>query len=203
MKKLMLTVLLLAGALTVQAQTDQGSLMVGGGLSFSSSTSKFGTTTSDPVTSFSITPRIGYFIADRFVAGLQLGYSTSNYNLFDDDENEEGNTRALAIGPYVRYFVPFGEDKFAFYVQGDFLYGTARFKPEGSSTDPDPIKTITAGISPGFTFFPAEKLGIDLQLSGFQFRNSSIGEGNTKISSTDISFGIESLSPSIGVNLFF
>ncbi len=198
----MLVVLLFAGVLTAQAQTDQGSLMVGGGLSFSSSTFKSGTTTSDPVTSFSITPRVGYFIADRFVAGLQLGYSTANYNLFDDDE-DEGNTRALSIGPYVRYFVPFGEDKFAFYVQGDFLYGTARFKPEGTSTDPDPIQTINVGISPGFTFFPAEKLGIDLQLSGFQFENSSIGDGNTKSSSTDISFGIESLSPSIGVNLFF
>ncbi len=110
MKKLFLiAAFLFAGFAGANAQTEKGTVLLGGGLSFQ---------TSDGMSMFSATPNIGFFVANNIATGAQL-------NLFTGD----GYT-AWAIGPFLRgYFA--GSDKGKLFAQGGVNVGGA----DGSDTE--------------------------------------------------------------------
>lgn len=86
MKKI-LSLLLLLSATYSFGQTEQGSVLLGGGLSLR---------TGENTSQFSFNPTVGYFFADNFTFGGELSFSS----------NKQGNVRntSFGIGPFARYY---------------------------------------------------------------------------------------------------
>jgi len=106
---------------TIQAQTEKGKTLVaissalgiGGnanGFAFSSNKTKSDNFNSDPVkvTSFNLSPRVGYFVANNFALGAEVfyGYSRQDEFLFQGDILfDEVKTSTIGAGPFARYYI--------------------------------------------------------------------------------------------------
>jgi hypothetical protein len=103
--KYSLSLLLATIIFYAQAQTQKGSFLISGGLSYShtKNTSNF----SSVFNSLYITPRAGYFIRDRFAVGLSLPlvFSKAKYDS-PSVSPAKRVSRSLGVGPFVRYYIP-------------------------------------------------------------------------------------------------
>ena len=97
MKKVILVAtILVAGFTSANAQTEKGTVLLGGNISFQ---------TSDGENLFSASPNVGVFVAKNIAVGIRGSIATS-----------EGFT-AWSVGPFVRgYFA--GSDKGKFFAEG-------------------------------------------------------------------------------------
>ncbi len=174
---LFITSMLFCFSFSVSAQTEQGSKFIGG--SFQISTNTY-SGTDDVNTSFTLEPKFGYFIKDRWAIGSGLGLSITS----------DGDTDVtFTISPFTRYYIPLIEEKF-------FAVGEAGLNVGfGSDT------SFGIYAAPGFAFFPTERWSIELafELLSFNITNPD-GDNNT---TTSFSFGTNTYSPSLGVNFFF
>ena len=105
MKKFLLLFIVVMDLTTakLQAQTEKGNLMLGGGFSLQ---------VSDGNTVAVFNPNLGYFILNNVAVGAQFALIAT-----------DGNT-AWALGPYIRgYFL--GSTKGKFFAQGGFNIGGA------------------------------------------------------------------------------
>ena len=97
MKKLFSTLLtLLVISLSTVSAQQKGDIYVGGNLGFGVS-SVILEGESATAAEFTVQPNVGYFVADKFMVGLGLGYSVTG---------GDGATHILAVGPKLSYFVP-------------------------------------------------------------------------------------------------
>lgn len=123
MKKYIFTLTLMALSAGVFAQFNQGTKMVGGTVSFSSTTAKekFDNTTRKyaTYTSFSVAPQFGYFVADRFAIGAALDFDIDNDKSKTNDRNITYTT--IQIAPFVRYYLPVNV-----FFEGQFGVGTTK-----------------------------------------------------------------------------
>jgi hypothetical protein len=123
MKKHIFTLLLSVISMAAFAQFNQGTKMVGGTVSFSSTTTKgkWDNTTRklETTTNFSMAPQFGYFVIDRLALGAALDFSLSNYKSKTDEEDVSYTT--IQIAPFVRYYLPAGV-----FFEGQFGVGTSK-----------------------------------------------------------------------------
>jgi len=208
MKKVNLTlVFIFAAIVSGFAQTSAGTLFFGGGLGFSSSTSKTtssvgGTTITEdgPKSSqFSIVPGVGYFVADKLAVGLDLSFSVSSKKL-PDESNPNDYTKisgnVIGINPYVRKFFMLS-DNFGFTGTFGVGVGLGSYKIEIQSgnttvtTDDSKITILEVGITPGIVFFPTNKVGLEANFGfiGFGSTTTKTEQGNNEIKETETSFG--------------
>ncbi|WP_127123745.1 outer membrane beta-barrel protein [Chryseotalea sanaruensis] len=158
------------------AQTTSGTIALGGGFRF---------TSNDPGTSsFSLSGSGGYFLKDNLMVGLDLSYSSAN----------DGDNTSLGLGPFIRYYKFIADDKFAFTVDGGFVFS--------SDKDVDPVtgtevssSTFGLGVAPGFAYFFSPKWSLDFTLPGISYISYE-GGGST------ISIGASTFSPSLGFRYF-
>jgi hypothetical protein len=107
------------------SQLTKGNWMVGGSGNFSTSsyTLAFYQTKS---TTLSISPTIGYFIADRFPIGLRVilsNYNASDYNTTNGTTGQANNF-GISAGPFVRYYFFRQVDRpVNVFVEGNYSYG--------------------------------------------------------------------------------
>lgn len=104
MKKILFSlIILIATAITTNAQTDKGDWLVGGNLTLN--------TTSDN-SQFTFIPSAGFFFADGFAAGAELIFITSKL----------GNTKrnGIGVGPFARYYFSLKEPAFKPLIQAGF-----------------------------------------------------------------------------------
>ncbi len=180
MKKLLLGMLLLVSA-ALSAQTMSGNWMVGGDAGFNSSTPKVElngvSATGDAVSTITIDPNIGYFIADNLAVGVNLSYKSVTKNGSD-----------LGVGPFVRYyFVNLGESA--------KLFAHARF--DFGSHSPDTGSSVSStewGIGVGLAWFLNKNVALEGKV---EYANHAVAEQTDpqsgfklKASNTDISFKI-------------
>lgn len=153
----------MAFALAANAQTSRGNFLIGGSMSFLQSHSDVelppnAVTLIAPNTTFSLSPTVGYFVANNFLVGLETSVSLG----FKPGEKDV-NTRSLTIGPIIRYYFPFG--KFAVFpeIGGGFNKSHAQYKVTGTSSNPTPVdsKTTTYRAGAGVTWFAAPNIGIE------------------------------------------
>ncbi len=192
-------------AWAANAQTDQGRLFVNGALSVSSQSVE--RDDDERRSDFTFAPAVGYFIADRFALGLGLNLSTSR------SEDTNGNTRVVSstsgfsIAPFARYYVPTANEKFQFFAQGTFAFGSNRNRvrtetPNSTVTvDGNPTRTLDFSISPGFAYFPSDHWALELRFRGF-YINSVNPDGNDN-NRTEVGLNVNSLAPSLGLSYFF
>jgi Outer membrane protein beta-barrel domain len=113
MKKIIVSLsLLFITVISVNAQTTKGDWLVGGNLSFNTTTNN---------SSFTLAPAAGYFFANNFTAGSEVILSFGKFG----DEKES----AIGAGPFARYYFELKDPKFKPLVHTSFtvLSATTKF----------------------------------------------------------------------------
>jgi len=107
MKKTLASLLLFSWSLTLFAQTDKGSFLIGGNGSISLNKTDYNPTESKTA-SFSISPVAGYFFINNFCTGLGLPLSSSWSKVYDSNGDEDYKARqaSYSVSPFVRYYFP-------------------------------------------------------------------------------------------------
>jgi hypothetical protein len=127
MKKLtLLSLLFTLTCLSLHAQVlNRGNFMLGSTVGFSTAESRVSSGGTDHKGSsarqINIAPSIGYFVFDKLAAGLGADYSLNTVNNAIEEKTESSN---LLFGPFVRYYIPLGEDV-AFFWVGNFGFGNS------------------------------------------------------------------------------
>lgn len=124
MKKIWILIFLSTFSSWVMAQTEKGNMLVGVGttlglgqsdglmgLAFTSSELELadGTTVEDKLTSFFLSTKGGFFLVDRFAAGLELAVSSSSGTTETSGIKIESDFSFLGVGPFARYYFPSGK----------------------------------------------------------------------------------------------
>ncbi|MBT1686554.1 outer membrane beta-barrel protein [Dawidia soli] len=197
MKKLFAICIFAAGITGyAQAQTTAGNMLLGGGIGYNSQKQETG---GDDATNntFSFTPSFGYFVADDFAVGLNLEFSSSNRENWDDFGGEYKVTEFL-FEPFARYYMFTPNEKFAFFAEGALGFGSQKVDPDGG----DELKAsmFRFRVSPGFAYFISDKWSLDFQLSGISYTsydpNTDSDFDDDKQS--EFVFGVDSFNPSLG-----
>lgn len=205
MKKLLLSFALLGGVVfTSQAQTDKGDFMLGGNVSFN--TIKSDASGAKSSYDLSIVPNIGYFVDDNIAVGTGIGYQTARL----DEASEFGKTEAFVIAPFGRYYTPITNNfKFFGQLSVPMAFGNVKEIDENLETGSKTGSSTSIGValSPGFAYFPSNKIGIEFAINGLSYNNYSVedGDGNSiKGAGYDsFSFGADFFAPSLGIQFYF
>ncbi len=184
MKKLFLGFFVIL-ALGLNAQIEQGKLMVGGTFSFSTQSGKQTAPISvdiDKQLDFTLMPQAGYALAENLVVGLGIGYQYSkttlvdNINLAGKTYDQENSAGLFAIDPFARYYKQTGDKAFAF-AELELPIGMGSqnsLRPNANGTgveDADPIGLFMFGVNLGigFNYFLNDNCAIEAKWAGLQY----------------------------------
>lgn len=202
MNKLISTLTFVALSICAKAQTEKGTVYLGGSVAFSRSTSNQNTSSSVNSQVF-LSPTVGVFVAKNFSIGFspQYLYSKSSYNSLYYNGNgystnvSKNETNLLGGGIDLRYYfaiVP----KLYFFPQLSANYRVSVGKSEVDT------KVINAGLSPNLTFFATQKLAFNLSY-GALFYNHQTDKSRT-IDNKNESFGLSiNQGTALGINYYF
>ncbi len=192
MKNIFLPLVLACLCLSLHAQTDQGSMLVGGsaGLDYT-------VQSDDKVFNASLSPQGGYFVIDNFAVGLRipmgLQNSTSRSSPSPDSEIETRTlTYRVGIGPFVRYY--FGKSAIRPFINGgaDYQYSRTREKDNASTgviIQRQDSYSIFGGV--GMAYFISQFVGLESQLGYTYFRSDQLN----KYSSLGLTVGLQIYIP--------
>ena len=123
MKKTILLLACLSWIGFSYAQTVSGTKAVGGGFNYSSVTAPGYEGDDGTESTFGVIPSLGYFVADKFMVGVNIGYTSSKsegMNFYDS------KSTGFAVGPFARYYIHTSNESFAFYGQASVLFGSGK-----------------------------------------------------------------------------
>jgi long-subunit fatty acid transport protein len=136
------------------AQTEQGLMLVGGSLGFSTTTQEtmYGGQSygEQKITTFEVTPRFGYFVTDALAVGLGLELTSSTIKYEGSDSKQKESS--TAISPFVRYYLPMG-----LFGQGEVGFGSAKYEGEGEYK----AKLFQWGVGVGYAIFLNDNVAIE------------------------------------------
>ncbi len=202
MKKLMLVgTVALFGAMN--AQMEKGSWIVSGktGIDFNSSTSKYtaeGNSIDGPkVSTFTITPSVGYFVISNLAIGVDLGFNSTkttfkNSTLGVDYTDE---TSTFTVLPNATYYFPTAS-KVRPYLGAGVGYGSLTGYNEITDTD-DTTGGLLWGVKGGLVYLVNSNIGLDLG-AGYNSFTVKQTEQNVELKTVANTFGV-----SAGVSIFF
>lgn len=117
MKKSLLVALLTLTVSATYAQIYQGQWMVGGNAAFSSA--KYGDVSGTKVTTFNISPDVGYFFINNFAGGIRLSFTSEKL------ENAGDASTNFVAGPFLRYYFLPAAQKVNIFLDGSYGFGSA------------------------------------------------------------------------------
>lgn len=177
MKQLFFSLSLLLVAMSLQAQDelniDKGTLIVGGEVSFTSTSGDGFESTN----ALNLTPEVGYFISNGFALTLGVNLSRSG--------NDRSNFTSYLIQPGIRAYLYQG-----LFATANIGVGGARFSVDAI---PDPIVTNTNlfewGASIGYSFFLNKSIAVEPALFFTSQRQSGDNIPTTTGNTTGLSVG--------------
>ena len=190
---------LLAGAIALfglaNAQMTKGDWVVSGntGAGFNSMTTTYkaeGQSEDGPkVSTFSVTPSVGYFVMDKLAVGIDLGYTTSTTKY----DGLKATVSSFAVMPTATYYFVNGSKIVPYLGAG---IGYASVKNSGSVDFMDfsgEDSTTTDGLAwkvrGGVTYMATQSLGINLGVAFDQFSNKETYD-NIDVKSNVNTFGV-------------
>jgi hypothetical protein len=187
MKTIIISILTLFSTLTF-AQLQKGKLLLSGALDVADSK-----TTDSPsfiyeskTTQININLKIGIFLSDKSVLGLEPGYNYSKQIISDPQSGNQliqtSNTRknASSISVFYRHYFPVGE-KVSFFIHNRIGFGFGKNTSsylifDGSQgqvinmTQKADVTSGTASINPGIAFFITPKLSIEANVLTLRYQ---------------------------------
>jgi outer membrane protein len=163
---------LLAGALIIalglNAQVEQGKILIGGSsnLRFSSNTMSsevVGVEDSDSqlkTSEFSFEPQVGYFVIDGLAVGIDLSYISSKSKWGDMDWSDPST--ALGIGLFGKYYV--GDTNIKPFAQANIGFMSISYGDD----DTDKYSGLAFGGVLGAAYFINEYVGLEMGI-GYAF----------------------------------
>lgn len=173
MKKILLSVAVLAFGYTAQAQENtfgfqEGDVIIEGNLGFSSKNDK---NTEVKENSFNFNPKAGLFVSEKFAVGLELNLHNEKKTetVANVDNVTKGNS--FYAGAFARYyFLDLGE-RFKTYTELGLGFSSAQDKINDVKS---PKHTgFGAGLGLGVNYFVTPKMAINFGLSDILSFNSS------------------------------
>ncbi|GAA4166380.1 hypothetical protein GCM10022217_40050 [Chryseobacterium ginsenosidimutans] len=194
--------LLLAGAIALfglsNAQMTKGDWVISGntGLGFNATSSKIkanGQSEDGPkISSFSVTPSVGYFVIDGLAVGIDLGFDSRTTK----QDGDKVTVSTFSVMPTATYYFQTGSKFFPF-VGAGVGYASSKTKYSLSNSIMDPIlfegDSTTDGLAwkakAGVTYMATQSLGINLGVGFDQFYNKDTYFG-TEVKTTTSNFGV-------------
>ena len=181
----------------VAAQTDQGTVMVGGSISLSldKQESKIGNQSfqdNGDINAFSVTPSVGYFFVDGLVGGLGLNYQRLHREF---ENNDESTRNLLSVEPFLRYYFDNG-----IFGMANVGYGWGTSKNTGNNfpeTATD-LRLFNWQVGVGYAIFLNDHIAIEPLVSYRSEDFTSKGEN----SSPDVTLRESGLIIGAGFNIF-
>lgn len=208
MRKPVVTLIFCLMAAVAMAQTTKGTISLGGALGIETDKEEGFNTDAGPYEIKSTTvffmPSVGFFLADGMELGLNLGFSSTKQKIVPED-GDTFNYPTLSetvIGPYFKYYMFTTNEKFAFTVNASLLFGMSKSSPD----EGDDLKgsSLQLTVSPGFTYFFTNKIGLDFEVQGIGFRseNANTDSDAENDKSTSFIFGVSSFNPTLGFKYY-
>ncbi len=175
MKNTLLPLVLFCLCLSLHAQTDQGSMLVGGsaGLDYT-------VQSNNKVFNASLSPQGGYFVVDNFAVGLRIPLglqSISSKAAASSGSEIESNTLTyrVGIGPFARYY--FGKSAIRPFVNAGADYQFSRTREKDSFSEQRRVQredsySIFGGA--GMAYFLSTFVGLETQLGYTYFRSGEL-----------------------------
>ena len=208
MKKLLLSLFAVSAlALSSQAQTEKGNIMLGGNVEFNTSKAE-GANKTD--INFDVIPSVGYFVGNNFAVGTGIGYqfAKSYTQAVGTVAGSSFKTTAFVVSPFARYYKNI-TDQFKFFGQLSvpMAFGKSNV---GDANGDNFVKVskdtnIGAKLSPGFAFFPSKHFGIEFSVQGISYNDQTLKDNNDNKfgGSKDFSIGANFFNPNLGVQFYF
>lgn len=161
MKKFTFFFIAMAAAFTGHAQFEQGRKLVGGSVSFTTTTdkSKLGgtTVTNGKQTSFSVSPNFGFFVIDNLAVGAGLGISVYSYK--PENSNNKNTGTGIVFTPLVRYYLPVNV-----FFHGELGVGSAKSKSKnGNNTYESKSGVTNWALAAGYAIFLNESKSVAIE----------------------------------------
>ncbi len=157
-------------AVALNAQTMKGTWLLGGTAGFNSS--KPNASGAKSTTNLGLNPNVGYFVMNNLAVGASLDFNSASYD-------GDGYTQ-FAVGPFVRYYIVDLGAKAKLFGQGQFGYGSFKFKDE------DAVGNIAWGLSAGVAYF----LNPSIALEGSLGYNSSKSTEENAVANNTFGFNV-------------
>ena len=159
MKKITLFVISICATFGAYSQYNQGRMLVGGSLSFSTVTDKTkdsGTTTTlGKSTDFSLAPQFGYFVIDNLAVGAGLDIGLGKWkDEFDSDDN--WNYSSIELIPFVRYYL-----KQNIFFQGMIGVGSQKNKYGSANTTEYKDAIFSWSLAAGYAYFLTDNVAVE------------------------------------------
>lgn len=203
MKKIAL--IALAGAMSLSqlnAQVEQGTLIIGGsiGINNSSSTTTFGE--EDPVdgpkySDLSIMPHVMYCLSDNFAVGIGIGYgsySVQTMGGFEGDVELTDKETSFSFTPMARYYFV-NDDRFMVWGALGIGIGMGTYTDEFTELDEDlneivsseeaKISTMNIAVGPGASIMLGEKITLDFSFGSLGYSSYKMFDDGTDAGSSD------------------
>lgn len=169
---------------TLEAQTEKGktliaissALGIGGnsnGFAFNSTKTKSDTFESDPIksSSFNLSPRVGYFVADNLVIGAEVFYGFAKQDDFffgGDVVIDQVKTNTFGGGPFARYY--FKTEKIVPFIEAGLIIGSSK-TTFGESSGEDKTNLFNYGGGAGIAVPLGSMVSFDALLGYSHFEN--------------------------------
>lgn len=162
-----------------------GDVFVSGSVGFSS-------TSSGDVDSstFTIAPRVGFFVSENIAIGGRLGYTSTTE--FDEDK-----VNTLEVGGFGRWYATPASD-FSIFAELGINYMSTSFEPDGGDTSK--TNGFNIAVSPGISYFVANNWAIEATLGALSYETSKPDADGAE--STD-TFGLNLNLESIGFGVIY
>jgi hypothetical protein len=171
MKRSALLLLCSVSSYLAFAQIQKGSVLLGGGVSYTSTTDEFDGSRSSKLSSFKLDPNVGFFILDQLAGGVRINASL----LKQITTSSTRKSRDIMIGPFLRCYVLEKSNKLNFFADASYHLGKARYYSEsdglfpGSPSQPQSIinyaKMKGYSVAAGPAYFINKFTSIELSFS--------------------------------------
>lgn len=169
MKKILVAAVVAFSSLAANAQ-----IWMGGSLGFDYTDND----NSKAVTTFTISPEVGYTLDEKWDLGLAIN---ANFKSVEDGDNSE----AFTVEPYARY--TFAKAGIAsFFVDGGFYVGTSNMETD------DDVMTWGVGVRPGVKVALADNVSLVTKLGwlGYKDVEDTYSKLGFNVNNNALSFGL-------------
>ncbi|GEM_PF-132928 len=205
MKRLFFTLFFVnAFVLGMFAQTPMGKGAIAGALDFGFSTETEKTGSHEVKSnSFEIAPSFGYLVIDNLMAGLEIGYKNSSYEVPGTSSTTTTTTSIFGVRPFLRYYNMVNE-KAGFFGEFGVGFGSGKneveFKPTGSGTTITTKKDVSVldlGLKFGAVYFISNRFAIEAKYGNIGYEAATYepdgGGEKTEQSGFDINLKMSTL----------
>ncbi|TDP58283.1 outer membrane beta-barrel protein [Flavobacterium dankookense] len=171
--KYLIQFLILLITLTTNAQITKGNWMVGGSGNFTNYKSTFennNTEITQTGSALTISPNLGYFIANNLTVGTSVSFSFSN------PSGSNNNSQGYSLSPFIRYYFRKTDKMINPFLQTNYSFSKGKSDSGGSNNSTG--YTIKGGSAIFFNSSVALELSLNYDSSKF---NSDVKSNNLTV----------------------